>query len=83
MFGPRVEEAIKTYRNAKSDPALAGLLGLFGSTEKVVPRWKHQDEWTIGYDENGAELVRVPLREPVHLRQAYDEKRAVARVNCP
>jgi nitrate reductase beta subunit len=83
MFGPNVEEAIKTYRNAPNDPDLSGLLGLFGSTERVVPRWKREDEWIIGSDEIGDEIIRVPMREPVYVRQAFDEKYAIARVNCP
>jgi len=28
-------------------------------------------------------LIRVPLREPVFIRQAFDEKHQIARVNCP
>jgi hypothetical protein len=35
----------------------------------------------IGYDESGKEIVRVPLREPVHVRQAFDTARNVARTN--
>jgi nitrate reductase beta subunit len=83
MFGPGVEKAIETYRAAKDDPDLAGLLGLFGSSEKVMARWKRQDDWIIGSDELGEELCRVPLREPIHVRQPWDEKLKVARVNCP
>lgn len=83
MFGPNVEEAIRIYRNAANDPDLTSLLGLFGSTERVVPRWKREDEWIIGSDEIGDEIVRVPMREPVYVRDAYDEKFAIARTNCP
>ena len=83
MFGPNVEKAIETYRSAKDDPDLAGLLGLFGCSEKVMSRWKRQNDSVVGLDETGDELVRVPLREPVHLREAYDEKYKIARVNCP
>jgi hypothetical protein len=35
----------------------------------------------LGYDESGGEIVRVPLREPVHVRQAFDAKQGVARGN--
>ncbi|MCL4194912.1 MAG: hypothetical protein KJZ87_24445 [Thermoguttaceae bacterium] len=83
MFGPGAEAAIKTYRAAAGDPELAGLLGLFGSTERVVPRWRTEDDWTIGSEEDGKEIVRVPLKEPVYIRKAYDEKHQVARTNCP
>ena len=83
LFGPGAEAALTTYRSAVEDQDLAGLLGLFGSTDRVVPRWKRQDQWVIGSSEEGVEIVRVPLREPVYLREAYDETYQVARVNCP
>lgn len=83
MFGPDAAAAVKTYRSAPDDPDLAGLLGLFGSTERVVPRWRRAGEWVIGAEENGSEILRVPMREPVYVRQAFDEKYQVARVNCP
>jgi nitrate reductase beta subunit len=83
MFGPGAEEAVKTYRAAKDDPELAGLLGLFGSSEKVVHLFKTEGQHSVGYDENKKELVRVPLREPVLVRNAYDDKHKVARTNCP
>jgi nitrate reductase / nitrite oxidoreductase, beta subunit len=83
MFGPGAAAAIKTYRAAADDLDLAGLLGLFGSSERVMPRWKREGDWTIGLDEQDQEIVRVPLKEPVYLRGPYDEKHQVARVNCP
>jgi nitrate reductase beta subunit len=83
MFGPGAEEAVKTYRAAANDPDLTGLLALFGSTEQVVPRWRRDGETVIGLNEEGGEIIRVPLREPVHVRPAYDELYQIARVNCP
>jgi nitrate reductase / nitrite oxidoreductase, beta subunit len=83
MFGPGVEDAIATYRNIPNDPDLAGLLGLFGSTERILARWRRQGDWTVGMDESGAEILRVPLKEPVHVRPAFDQKFNIARVNCP
>jgi nitrate reductase beta subunit len=83
MFGPRAEAAIRTYRTAPQDLDLAGLLGLFGSTDRVVPRWARKDDWVVGADDNGREILRVPLREPVYVREAFDAKYQVARVNCP
>ncbi|MGA2256264.1 MAG: dehydrogenase, partial [Thermoguttaceae bacterium] len=62
---------------------LSGLISLFGCTERVMPRWKRQDQTVAAFEENGDEIVRVPLREPVHIRKAYDEKYKIARVNCP
>lgn len=83
MFGPGAEQALKTYREAADDPDLAGLLGLFGCSEKVMPRWKREGDSVLGLEENGGEIVRVPLREPVYLREAYDKKYQVVRTNCP
>lgn len=83
MFGPGAEEALRTYRSAANDPDLAGLLGLFGCTERVMPRWKRKEETILALEENGDEIVRVPLREPVYIRKAYDEKYKIARTNCP
>jgi nitrate reductase beta subunit len=83
MFGPGVDAAIETYRGAAGDPDLAGLLSLFGSTEKIVPRWRRQGDVVLGFDEDGNELVRVPLREPVFVRQAFDSAFGVQRTNVP
>jgi len=81
MFGPGVDAALKTYRNADAD--LAGLLGLFGSTESVMTRWSRRGEEVVGADDSGTPLVRVPLREPVYIRPWYDKANNVFRVNCP
>ena len=83
MFGPGVDEAIKTYRNAPEDPDLAGLLALFGSTEAVVPRWRRQGDDVIGMEEDGTEIIRVPTREPLRVIQGYDSRLGCVRSNCP
>ena len=71
------------YRRAATDQDLAGLLCLFGSTEAVVTRWRRQGETVYGFDEAGAEKVRVPMREPVFVRPAFDPRLKVLRTNCP
>ncbi|HSF99522.1 MAG TPA: 4Fe-4S dicluster domain-containing protein [Vicinamibacterales bacterium] len=83
LFGPGVAEAIRAYRNAPNDADLSGLLGLFGSAEQVMTRWRRQGDMTSGYDDAGNEVVRTPLREPVHVRAALDVARGVVRTNCP
>ncbi|MDP2318891.1 MAG: dehydrogenase [Acidobacteriota bacterium] len=83
MFGPGVDEAIKTYRNAANDSDLAGLLGLFGSTESVMTRWVRRGEEVAGIDDRGTTLVKVPLREPVHVRPGFDKVYQIMRTNCP
>jgi len=81
MFGPNVDQAIDTYRKAANDPDLFGLLSLFGSTQHVVPHWKREGDAVIGLDDSNKEIVRVPLREPVHIRQAFDSNLNVMRSN--
>ena len=84
MFGPGADAAVATYRKAADDPDLQGLFALFGSTERVVPRWKRRGDVIAGLEEDGrTEIVRVPLTEPVHVRAALDSVRNVARVNTP
>jgi nitrate reductase beta subunit len=83
MFGPVVDAAIETYRGAADDPDLAALFCLFGSTERVVPRWKRTGDVVVGLEEDGTEIVRVPVREPVFIRQAFDTARRVVRTNTP
>jgi len=83
MFGPGVEAAIAAYKNAPKDLDLAGLLCLFGSTEKVVTRWSRQGETVTGFEEKGSVATRIPISEPVHVRPAYDQLYQIARVNCP
>ena len=80
---PGADAAVETYRNAGSDPDLCGLLALFGSTPRVVPRWKRAGDVVIGMEEDGSEIIRVPIREPVHIRKAFDLAAQVARTNVP
>ena len=83
MFGPGVEEAVNTYGRAKEDPELQALLCLLGCTERLLARWRRQGEWVVGAADDGAEIIRVPLKEPVYVRPAFDPRYEIARVNCP
>jgi hypothetical protein len=76
-----VDQALDTYRKAPEDKDLAGLLSLFGSTEKIVTKWKRVKDDVFGYDENNREIVKVPLLEAPTVRQAFDTARGVARSN--
>ncbi|MBM4414779.1 MAG: dehydrogenase [Chloroflexi bacterium] len=75
MFGPGVDDAITTYANTKNDPELLGVFTLFGSAERIMHRFRIDGEIAIGMDENGAEIVRVPVREPSWVRTYFDEVR--------
>jgi nitrate reductase beta subunit len=81
MFGPGVEAAVKAYREADDD--LAGLLALFGCSERVIPRWRRSGDSVFGMEEDGSEIVRVPLREPIQVRASPDPRFRVLRTNCP
>jgi nitrate reductase beta subunit len=81
MFGPGSDEAIRVYQDTKNDPELLGLMMLFGSTERIMHRFRVEGETAIGMDENGAELVRVPVREPSWVRTYFDEARGAYNHN--
>jgi len=81
MFGWGVEEAIATYRTAPDNPALLGALLLFGSTPRIIHHYKVQGDHALGYDDKMTEVARVPLREPIHVRAAWDEQHHTYRTN--
>jgi nitrate reductase beta subunit len=81
MFGPGVENAIATYRKAKDDPELLGVLLLMGATDRWIEKFRVRDGQAFGYDKKGDEVARVPLKEPIHIRPLYDASRSVYRHN--
>jgi len=81
LFGPGVEEAIATYQRAKDDPELLGVLLLMGATDKWIERFRVANGQAMGYDAQGNEIVRVPLKEPIFIRPVFDAQRAVYRHN--
>jgi nitrate reductase beta subunit len=81
MFGWGVEPAIAAYRAAKDDPKLLGALTLFGATPEISHYFRVTADEVIGYDAKQAEIVRVPLREPVVIRELYDIKHKAFRTN--
>ncbi|MBI5488734.1 MAG: dehydrogenase [Deltaproteobacteria bacterium] len=83
MFGPGARAAIATYRSAAHDRTLAGLFTLFGCTQSTIARFAVRDDTAIAWGDDGEELVRVPLREPVTIRAPWDESLAVPRWNIP
>jgi nitrate reductase beta subunit len=68
MFGPGVEKAVETYRNAENDPELLGLLMLFGATERIMDTWNVENGIARAFDDKGDEIVAVPVREPTFVR---------------
>ncbi|MCC7108322.1 MAG: 4Fe-4S dicluster domain-containing protein [Deltaproteobacteria bacterium] len=83
MFGPQVDGAIERYRALSKDPTAAGLLGLIGSTDRIMHKFRVDKNTAVGFDEKGGELVRVPVVEPVIERVAFDDKLGTVRNNTP
>ena len=81
MFGFGAEQAIATYRTAAKDQKLLGALTLFGATPEISHYFRVDGDTVIGYDAKQAEIVRVPLREPVVVRELYDIKHKAFRTN--
>jgi nitrate reductase beta subunit len=81
MFGWGVPEAIAAYRNAANDPKLLGALTLFGATPEISHAFRVEGDHVMGYDAKGAEIVRVPIREPIVIREVYDIKHKAYRTN--
>jgi nitrate reductase beta subunit len=81
MFGHGVPEAIATYRKAAEDKNLLAALLLFGSTLDIIHRFKVEGDTALGFDASGNEIARVPMKEPIHVRAAYDERHQAWRTN--
>jgi nitrate reductase beta subunit len=81
MFGHGVPEAIATYRKAAEDKNLLAALLLFGSTPDIIHRFKVEGDTALGFDASGNEIARVPMKEPIHVRAAYDERHQAWRTN--
>ncbi len=81
MFGHGVPAAIEAYRKAADDKRLLGALLLFGSTPMIIHHYKVIGDVAVGYAENGDELARVPMKEPIFLRPAFDETHQTVRSN--
>lgn len=83
MFGPRVDAAIAAYGRVHEDPVARGLLVLIGSTDRILHSFRVEGGEAIGFGEQGEEIVRVPVTEPLHLRPEWDEQRQAVRTNTP
>lgn len=85
LFGPGAKRAVELYRKAREDKRLIGLLMLFGSTDKIVRSFKVEGDIAagaaFGYDKDGNEVVKVPLKESVIIREAYDQNLDVHRLS--
>jgi nitrate reductase beta subunit len=85
MFGPAVGHSVTAYTEMRTgkEPKLQGLLHLFGASPLILHSFKVGGEEAIGYDENGAEVVRVPVLEPFQERPHKDKLLTVVRQDIP
>lgn len=85
LFGPGAKRAVELYKKAREDKKLVGLLMLFGSTDRIIRRFKVEGDidngLAFGYDKVDNEVVRVPLKEPVIIRKEYDQNLDVHRLS--
>ncbi len=83
MFGPHASKAVETYKNAMegNDKELLGVLELALATDRIVSRFSLENDQVLGFDESGAEVARVPLKEPTVVRPAFDPALTVYRYN--
>jgi len=83
MFGPGVQKAQETYRNAMEggDEQLLGVLLLNLASDRIISRFEVKDGYATGWDDQGNEVARVPLKEPTMIRPAYDGALSAYRYN--
>ncbi|WP_309492011.1 4Fe-4S dicluster domain-containing protein [Candidatus Hecatella orcuttiae] len=81
MFGPGVEAAIRKRTNL--DSTLFAVLRLFGTTQRIISKFKPTSKEVVAYDSGGNEVIRVSLEEPTYIRPFYDEKYKIHRFNEP
>ncbi len=68
LFGPGVDAAIARYTSPS--PKLLGVLQLFGATQRLIYSFDVTSTEAVGYDQDGGEIMRVPIVEPVVVRAA-------------
>ena len=82
MFGPEVEDAVRIYRDKiTSDPVMQGLLILFGSSPEIMTKFQVKKGTAFGYNIKGKLVAEAPIREPNVIREAYDKKLDVYRMD--
>jgi len=81
LFGPGAKRSTELYTKAYDDEKLVGLLMLFVSTDRIIHSFKVKNAVCYGYDDQGVEVVKVPLKEPIVVRKAYDRQSDVHRIS--
>lgn len=83
MFGPGVDEAVEMYKNLKNDKDLLAAFLLFGNSPKTIHHYKREGDFTVGYNEKGEVVTKVPMTEPVYVRPYDDKDHGTFRHNTP
>jgi nitrate reductase beta subunit len=81
MFGPGVDSAVKTYKTIPDDMTLKGLLVLFGSCAELMTKFDVKNGVAHGYNKDGKLVASTPIQEPNVLRESYDKKLDVFRLD--
>jgi nitrate reductase beta subunit len=83
LFGPGAKNAVELYKKAYEDEKLIGLLMLFGSTDYIIHKFRVEGDmnsgYCMGYNQKGEEIIKVPVKEPIIIREEYDGQRDVRR----
>lgn len=85
LFGPGARRAVDIYRKAYEDKKLIAALVLMGSTDSIMHSFEVKGSlkkgYAIAYDRKKREIIRVPLKEPIIIRERYDKEREVHRIS--
>ncbi len=83
LFGPGAPTAIETYKRAMrgEDVELLGVLELNVASDRIVRKFKVEGETVIGWDVDGNEVARIPIKEPQVVRPEFDPSIQVYRYN--
>lgn len=82
LFGPGAPAAVEKYKAChEKDPKMASLIQLFGCTPHVVSQFEWEKDKISALNDKKEKLVTVPVTEPVTIRNPFDLKRSVPRMN--
>lgn len=83
LFGPGAKNAIEAYQKAMrgEDNELLGCLLLNVSSDRIIKKFKVSGETVTGWDVDGNEVAKIPIRMPQIVRPFHDEDLQVYRYN--
>jgi nitrate reductase beta subunit len=83
LFGPGAIPAVETYKAALAgeDKELSAVLKLNLATDRIISRFKIENDTIMGFDVDDVEVARVPLKEPAIVRPEFTSGLDVYRYN--